>query len=414
MDDRDEEAISPLGELGKVEPDAEAARLAILRVRTAMLQQPETTTYRRVWILRVIASSAACLAVALILWMAFGALGTTTFAAMQSRVAGTHSVEFKMWDEDAPDEKITVRILESGLMRQDYSDGSYCVTDFSRRRVLNVEPESKEAHLVRGMSPRMQQNLYERIRSIPANAVEVMPASTINGKNVQVYRARLKLDGLNEEEFLVSVDAQTLLPVRMETRPIDSNDEPDRSFIADIRFNEVSADVSFSTDPPPGMSLAEVGLERLKDSPSEAALVDPELKPGFGIGQLKLGMTQKKVLNALGTPDQVDPDTGAMDYFSRGYSIGLDDRGRIDEIDCYTQESHDMEVRDFKGHTTEGIRMGANRAAIEKVYGNVESVEINANSVVLDYSMRGLEFFLKNDRLVRIVLTKASRPSRQH
>jgi hypothetical protein len=61
-----------------------------------------------------------------------------------------------------------------------------------------------------------------------------------------------------------------------------------------------------------------------------------------------------------------------------------------------------MFVKDFRGATDKGIRMGAGRDEILRAYGKADSESGDASLLYMDYRSQGVQFMLRSGKLAKI------------
>jgi hypothetical protein len=126
------------------------------------------------------------------------------------------------------------------------------------------------------------------------------------------------------------------------------------------------------------------------------------LKPGVGIGELKLGATRQRVVTVLGQPQGV-LRVGAMqllEYSATGLVLYVDPKGGLQFIMAERpRTSSKSRMRPFAGWTDKLVRIGSTRAEIEAAYGRdytlgadkvLDHPEIHLTSLM--YSRLGIQF----------------------
>ena len=390
-------------------PDAERA---LERTRAALLAEPKSSP--SFWSVRTMTRYAAALialaaTVVLVLWLAnpFGG-PSLAFADVQKKVQQTKSVTmtFNGHDGDGKQQSGTAYALADGRMRIEDSDGSYNVIDPKRERSLAVNPAKKEALLIKSYHNPGPADVYQLLRDIRKNEVKKLPAEQVNNQPAEVFMAKVKMGDV-ELELKVWVEPKSQLPVRFEVADKDKIGR-ERKMTIDVKFDQPLDEKLFSTDPPEGYTLRSEGIEgppveRVEDEKT----LKPEVKPKVGLGPVTFGMTKDQVIEKLGKPDKIDQKGMALDYLSRGYSILVSPQRGVMMINCYTQATFVLKVKDFAGKTTEGIGMGAKEADIVKAYGEPDSKETEEQTTRLSYRKKlGIEFTLFNDKLVQFTLSK--------
>lgn len=98
-------------------------------------------------------------------------------------------------------------------------------------------------------------------------------------------------------------------------------------------------------------------------------LLAPEVlvaRAGNGVGPVLIGMASDAVASALGSPE-AKLTNGAYCYYSKGVEVGFGKTG-VDSIACQSAR-YSPGYRTFRGHTTEGIAVGASEADVVTAYG---------------------------------------------
>ncbi len=328
-------------------------------------------------------------------------------------------------------------------MRVEQPDGSYSITDFARRRALVVDPAKKSARVWEGLnSPGglPERDIYDLFRSIAEKPIKSVPPRLIAGKEALgfVVPNPLAMGGAAgpkppEGQTIAWVDPQTKLPLRIET--VTREDGATTTDITSIiAFDRPLDPELFNLTPPEGYQVETFGVAALRPEPAAKArdaAAEMVVTPLVGVGPVKFGMKADDVIRLLGKPDKtVSPnkDYTLLEYYSRGFSVHTTTQRGAMMIMCYTGKFWAFRVRDFAGRTDKGIKMGANRAAIEKAYGKPTSVreatmkdvfgkrandpDKKTGQVDLTYGDLGLSFSLHDDALDTIMLN-GPRPPRQ-
>jgi hypothetical protein len=146
------------------------------------------------------------------------------------------------------------------------------------------------------------------------------------------------------------------------------------------------------------------------------------LSPAGGIGPVEFGMQTDQIVPLLGQPDWIyreettvlsaspTDDQGVkghmetLDYRSRGFRITVSSSPRVGMtgVHCFNQDMSGPMVRDFMGKTAEGIRLGASRDDVLKIYGKPD---VNRRGRV-SYLRRGWEFSFFNEKLCGISVNR--------
>jgi outer membrane lipoprotein-sorting protein len=406
------ELLRRMQAIADVQPADAATDRALERTRAALLAEPNPSPF--FWSVRTMTRYAAAIVavaavVLLALWLAnpFG-WGSLAFADVQKKVEQTKSVTmtFAGHDVDGKPQSGTAYALADGRMRMEDADGSYNVIDPKRERSLAVNPAKKEALLVKSYYHRGPADVYQLLRDIRKNEVKKLPAEPVNGQATEVFLAKVKF-GEMEQELKVWVEPKSQLPVRLEVAEKDKNGA-ERTLTIDVKFDQPLDEKLFSTESPEGYALRSEGV----DGPPAKRVEDdmtlkPEVKPNVGLGPVTFGMTKDQVIEKLGKPDKIDQKGMALDYLSRGYSILVSPQRGVMMINCYTQATFIVKVKDFAGKMKDGLDMGASAADIKKALGEPDSSEVEEGTTRLTYRKKlGMEFTLFNDKLVQFTMSK--------
>jgi hypothetical protein len=342
----------------------------------------------------------------------------------------------------AAEEPYRMLIKAPSVVRFEQPDGTYVVTDYARRKALLVDPAKKTARVLEGINPPgglPDRSLYDLLRSIAEKPIKSVPSRLIAGKEALGFvvpnpvlvggAAGLKPP---EGQTIAWVDPQTRLPLRIEA--VTREDGATTTEITSIIAFDRSLDPAlFDLTPPEGYQVETFGVAALRPEPAAKAKDAAEMvvTPSVGIGPVKFGMTANQVIGLLGNPDKIvspNKDYKLLEYYSRGFSIHTTTQRGALMVMCYTGKFFAFRVRAFAGRTDKGIKMGANRAAIEKAHGKPSSVreatmkdvfgkranepDKKTGQVDLTYAGLGLTFSLHDDALDSIMLS-VPRPQRQ-
>jgi hypothetical protein len=126
------------------------------------------------------------------------------------------------------------------------------------------------------------------------------------------------------------------------------------------------------------------------------------LRPGIGIGELKLGEMKQQIEAVLGQPQGV-LRVGAMElleYSGKGLVLYVDPKGGLRFIVAEgARSSSKARMRPFAGWTDKRIRIGSTRADIETAYGKdyiegadrvIDHPEIRETQMI--YQRLGIQF----------------------
>lgn len=333
--------------------------------------------------------------------------GGIAFADVKDKVEQTKSVSMtctytgddgKTWTDKA-------YALADGRLRLEKPNGTYAVVDARIGVTLTVDPEKKDALVLHGNNDHGIADIYGMVRNIRKDEVRKLPAEKFDGRDAEVFVAKVKLPQ-GEQEVKVWVDPKTQLPFREELAEESPDKKSKVSLRLDLEFDKPLDPKLFSTEPPAGYQVRSIGSDKPLQPVKNQELQAPTVTPGEGIGPAKFGMSKKDVIEKLGEPDEIIRDMG-LEYRSRGFGLLVSHARGLVAITCYTQETFVLKVKDFAGKTREGIAMGASSADIIKAYGEPESKETNEGMTYLHYRKKWkMEFTLFNDKLVQYSLYK--------
>jgi hypothetical protein len=338
------------------------------------------------------------------------------------------------------EEPYRLLIRAPSVVRFEQPDGTYTITDFARRKALLVDPAKKSAQVLEGLNPPgglPDRSFYDLFRTIAEKPIKSVPSRLIAGTEALGFVVPNPVlvggaAGLKPPEAQTTawVDPQTKLPLRIET--VTREDGATTTEITSIvAFDRPLDPKLFDLTPPEGYQVETFGVPALRPEPAakaKDAAAEMVVTPLVGIGPVKFGMKIDQVIGLLGVPDKIlsqGKDYKVLEYYSRGFSIHTTAQRGVFTVMCYTGKFFAFRVQPFAGRTDKGIKMGANRAAIEKAYGKPTSVheatmrEVFAKAenpdkktgqVDLTYAGLGLSFSLHDDALDSIML-RALRPA---
>jgi outer membrane lipoprotein-sorting protein len=405
------EITRQLEQLSKVEPSAAATRQAIDRARATLNNPISITSRRRIQMITrysAMAASVLVIAVAGVLLFGPAQTGNLAFADVKDKVEQTKSVSITFTHPDDDGKTVTDKsyALADGRVRTEETDGSYNVIDAKAGISLVVNVSKKEALVIHGYHDRGIADIYQMVRNIRKDEVRKLPAEKIDGRDAEVFLAKVK-SPYGEQEVKVWVDPKTQLPFREEFTVESPDKKVKQTFRLDLEFDKPLDLKLFSTTPPDGFIVRSEGSDKPLQPAKRENLQSPTVIPGEGIGPVKFGMSKKEVIEKLGEPDKIDQRGLALDYLSRGYSIMVHPKRGVMMITCYTQATFVVKVKDFAGKTKEGIAMGASAADIVKAYGEPDDKETKDETTYLKYRKKlKMEFTLFNDKLVQYSLNK--------
>src|ERR1700726_2433501 len=132
--------------------------------------------------------------------------------------------------------------------------------------------------------------------------------------------------------------------------------------------------------------------------------------PGYSVGPIQIGMSDKEVRAVIGEPERTS--FGGWEYLSQGFAI-LFDRGHqtvaaILGGDTSTPDGALSKL--FVAKTREGIGMGSERAAVLRALGEPRNRRLEGEGEFLEFP--GLEITLIRDRVCWLAVRRlASKPN---
>lgn len=313
-----------LGRLAEVEPGPGVVDRALERTRSALAGaaaagqgDPSGNAARHDWrhprLAAVIAAAAtvACVAAALLAFFDFG--HASAFAQVQSAIRGVSWVAFSVDVVEAAqgtDAKPSREMLDlSGdRARTESTDGSQVlVIDNRRRETMFLRPRQNLA-VLQPFSPESKlppfRDYFDKLRYASAEGVQRLPDVELDGRRVNRYRAP---QGVFEAgvEFLVFVDPQTQLPVRVECVVRDSEGRRLLQVVCkDFSYEPLDptlfdlvppAGYRVERPPPPPPPPVEVAPLAGPSTPVKIELRLAESAPRNGLMEAAIGDTGQKV-----------------------------------------------------------------------------------------------------------------------
>ena len=350
-------------------PTPEATRRAVERVRQTLVAAAATPAVfsRRIRMFKRLTVAAALLLGAGLLgaWLVGFVTGTRlSFAEVQAAMQKPRTLRFRQIIRvpGKPDQ-----VSRPGCCKRDGgsedADGTYTVTDLANHKALAVNPKEKKAVVF--LQPReIPFNLYDKIKNLPAEAAaKPLPVKEIGGKRALGFRVPLEgVDVIGGKiEFSVWVDAQTRLPVLIESENKNEDGTVVRLTLDEFVFDQELDPKLFSFDVPDGYKVRKEGTAAFPDAPKDANLRDLVVTPRVGIGPVKFGTKREEIIKLLGEPDGSKEmgKTVQMSYASRGFFLTVGKELGVVSIFCASQKVMPVRARDFAGKTDKGIALGA-------------------------------------------------------
>jgi hypothetical protein len=204
-----------------------------------------------------------------------------------------------------------------------------------------------------------------------------------------------------DQDYAVTVDPKTKLPIRMET-PLKNRREngkgEGRMVFTDFEFNVPVDESLFRMEAPKGYHLSNrVPRNNPPQPPQSMELV---VSPEDGIGPVKLGTKVGDIVRQLGEPDWRDDwEYTELGYDRRGFRLMANDKRGLYSIRCFNKHGGAPTEVGFRGKTKEGIALDASLDEVLKTYGKPDA---QLDSHYVFYRRRGYEFMFHDKKLVSI------------
>jgi outer membrane lipoprotein-sorting protein len=284
------------------------------------------------------------------------------------------------------------------------------VSDRQTGQALTIFPSLKSAN------PGIQKiNLiddYALIHDLDRTTLSAIGEKAFDGQRLLGFTGVIRLPVLGllqrgkptPQPANVWFDPATNLPRRIELR-----DKAGGATKAtwDIHFDLPLDDALFDLTPPQGLSVSDQGgLTRAQLKPpataqEAAALV---LRPGSGIADLHFGASRENVVATLGKPEQILYDTLA--YPSRGFSLYVNLKTGLSNIDAFSADAVDTNALDFPGKTDNGLHIGSTAREVADLYGPPDSSPGGLPAEFgLQYKKLGLRILFANGVVTRFMLS---------
>lgn len=343
-----------------------------------------------------------------------GTSRNTAFAEVQDAVSSFKSVRYRILDfHEDRDPFVTSAVVAREVgSRFDGPGASEQIANLKAERMLWIDHRTRTAkfyqlYLQGGEPP--DDGFVEKIRILAADA-KAVSTQRLEGKKV------LQFTFANLGEYVVLVDPETKLPLRMELK-VNSGargGKPFREVITDFVFDAPTDDALFDLTVPPGYAV-----QHCEEPPDRKplAMKTMVISPSQGIGPVSLGASRKEVIAAFGTPDCVEiqgrtaraysePHGAAvsgeaetviekLNYHSLGFELDVSSARGLTQFRCMSGSSF---ARAFIGKTDAGIALGASIDDVMKAYGAPE-VRSHLRDEVLHYFHKGWSFVFAEGKL---------------
>lgn len=206
------------------------------------------------WFMSGLGAAAGLLLVAgAIWWLALGGTRTAVadFATVLQKVAQARSVEY---DEiiripGKPEAKFHVQMAKPSKVRLNWQNGEVHISDWESGKAIKLFPDTKTARTGRvfGRSDPLAQLEEAHVDSGRFIGKEILGNQNTSLYEVSISNGRMK----------VWVDPVEELPVRLEVRTTDSNDDAALTILEGFRWNPQIDERQFALEPPTDYTLAQ-------------------------------------------------------------------------------------------------------------------------------------------------------------
>jgi hypothetical protein len=366
------------------------------RTVAAMRQSPQ---HKRPWTTISLMAASVLLAIGVAGWLLFRGSGEIAFADVMRQVMQTKSFQARIIQEaNGHEPPKSARLSVKGSHgRFDTDDGLIIIADSDSGYSITLDTK---AHLAcRAFGPLVGNcDIYAELREIASQVPKSIGKKEFNGRMLNGFSGTVTF--VKEHAFAtVWVDPQTKLPARIEL-----SQKPDRqpeSVIDDLKFDVPLDDSLFDMSVPKGYELRSSLLIRaasvrsttitgrgstastmptieipLPNTPAPAPtaqeLQNLVLKPGIGIGELKLGDKKEQIEAVLGQPQGAMREGPAelLEYSGKGLILVVNAKSGLQMIMAQgPSTSSKSRMRPFAGTTDILVRIGSTLSEIEMAYG---------------------------------------------
>lgn len=228
-------------------------------------EEPLAGSHRRnVWLLRGSAVAAALiLAISTVWWIVGGGVGRATadFARMLENIKDARWAAYDLVVRPQGEPEIRARVLmaKPGRTRVTWPDGKVHIMDGAEGKLLRLSPNTMSGRVV--PLPTGRDDALDRLKNVDKAAGKFEGTRKINSQLVKVYSVASLQDSME-----ILVDAETELPVRIETESVLDDGERVTTVLENFTWNEPIPDSMFSLELPQDYALETI--------PSEKSLVE--------------------------------------------------------------------------------------------------------------------------------------------
>jgi Predicted periplasmic protein (DUF2092) len=298
--------------------------------------------------------------------------------------------------------------------------GVVTIADLQKGIMMGIWHHQRRA-IIQPISPEVPKGLLDfltMLRKLPDSATKKVGQRQLDGQRVTDFVVRLE-DNL---DYTITVDERTKLPIRVEVvrpkRPETGQDSEIREVFSNFMFDAPLDEALFRIEPPAGYTVKNHHMPA-KNQPPLPDVGPLVISPEDGIGPVKFGASVAEIIRLLGEPDWKDQEdatpvsvhgakpgstakkiTGIeLGYDRRGFRLKADEQHGLNAIECFNQVSTASLVGNFGGKTKEGLRLGASRDEVVKIYGKPDA---EMESRTLWYEKRGYRFEFRDKKLCSI------------
>jgi hypothetical protein len=282
------------------------------------------------------------------------------------------------------------------------------IADRATGEEFRIYPEQKR--IERERANQLFNDLYSMIREVAEHPVQALGEQVIDGRKLVGYLGQMKSPEPSGRTVLVPVriwvDPKTKLPVRIEY--IDTTTGKPSGGLSDLRFDEPIDDALFAMKVPEGTAVDDRRgdpVVKLRPPPTTQEAARLVVRPGVGIGDVKVGDSPAKVIAVLGEPEVKGARGGVNSDWDYSYpSLGIrlflrwDDQRKEPAVKTIYADAARITTPslDFLGATDRGIRLGSTRKEVEAIYGkpaweNKQNADYRKLGLSVTYAQDGVQ-----------------------
>lgn len=212
--------------------------------------------------------------------------------------------------------------------------------------------------------------------------VEIAEASRSETNGLQTVYFSKK----DSQDIELIVDMSTSLPVTMKW--VERGNGETTNLVLHFSWNVANNPDLMNPSFPEGVEAQVI------DGATQAFPFD--VRPGDGIGPIRLAMTKEEVFAIWGKPDKVFAKVSHL-YYDHGVDVVISDRQGTWQIGALSPTDAQQQLwpaKKFTGRTVEGLGMGSTAKEIADAFGEPDSTQEGPGVITLGYRTRGIEFEL--------------------